>query len=108
MISPKQLMKTFLKQLDQVILFYIDFTAKDKTSFDSMLSINLEDDRSSSLSLKSEYEVLFELLSYHTINIENIIKQQNFSKDIFLSIDNPNPDYREFWNSGILFNVKSS
>jgi hypothetical protein len=70
-----------------------------------MLSINFEDDRSSSLSLKSEYEALFEFVSYNTINIENIIKQQIFCRDIFQSIDNPNPDNREFWSNGILFNV---
>jgi hypothetical protein len=70
-----------------------------------MLSINLEDDKSSSLSLRSEFEALYEIMSYHTNNIENILKQQNFCKDIFLSIDNPNPEMRELWSNGILFNV---
>jgi hypothetical protein len=70
-----------------------------------MLSINLEEDRSSSLALKSEYEALYEIVSYHANNIENIHKQQNFCRDIFLSIDNPNPENRELWSSGILFNV---
>jgi hypothetical protein len=65
----------------------------------------MEEDISSSLSLKSEYEALFEMISYHTLNMENVIKQQNFHKDIFLSIDNPKPESQEFWNSGICFNI---
>jgi hypothetical protein len=84
----------------------LDFVSRaERSNFDSILSLNMEEDISSSLSLKSEYEALFEIVSYHTLNIENIIKQQNFQKEIFLSTENPKPDNQEFWNSGICFNL---
>lgn len=94
--------------LGQVRIIYnitIDFASKEKVSFDSILSINFEEDKSSSLALKSEYDALCEMLSLHIGNIEYSLKNYNCLKQIFMNVNNPTPENIEFWNNGICFNV---
>jgi hypothetical protein len=79
---------------------------REKGSFESFLSINLDDekDRYSSLSLKSEYDAICEILSFSASSCEHILKGQNFYKSIFHSVENSESNNVEFWCSGILFN----
>jgi hypothetical protein len=73
-------------------------------SIDSFLSYKEEDEKSYSLVLKSEYEALNEILSFNSYLMEHLFKSANFFKNIFRSIDNPEPEKIEFWYYGILFN----
>lgn len=68
--------------------------------------MHLEEDKSSYLSLKNEFDALYLMLSLHSTNVENILKQQNFFKRIFVSVENPRPDNLEFWSNGICFSVR--
>jgi hypothetical protein len=58
------------------------------------------------LSLKSEFESIYYILAIHATNIENTLKQQNFCRKIFQSVENPNPENFEFWNNGICFDFE--
>lgn len=79
---------------------------KEKGSFESFLSINLDDEkeRYGSLALKSEYDAICEILSFSASSCEHILKGQNFYKSIFHSSENTDSKNIEFWCSGILFN----
>ena len=47
------------------------------------------------------------MLIIHFSSIENNLKQQNFFKQLFESVDNPEPENSEFWCNGIRFSVKT-
>jgi hypothetical protein len=79
--------------------------SRDKSSFDSLMTINYEEEKGSQLSLRSEYESLVELLVIHFSSIENNLKQQNFFKQLYESVENPEPEKTEFWCEGIRFSV---
>lgn len=88
------------------ILLILDFNSRDnKLSFDSIVSINFDEERKSQFSLKSEYITIFELLSLYSSNIENTMKQLIFNKSIFKNYENPNPEKLYLILDGVSFEV---
>ncbi len=84
----------------------LDFYSRDnRFSFDSIVSLNFDEEKKSHFTLKSEYLGIVEILSLNSSIVEYSMKQSIFNKSIFRTFDYSNPEQLHFFMNGIIFNV---
>jgi len=99
-LNNKKIFKYFL------ILINLDFYSRDnRFSFDSIVSLNFDEEKKSHFTLKSEYLGIVEILSLNSSIVEYSMKQSIFNKSIFRTFDYSNPEQLHFFMNGIIFNV---